>query len=325
MSTQKYAISLDVGGTFTKAAVVDRTGGQCLFKAALATRTDLPSPQVPDYLVEQIRALMADAEVATGDVAGISIGLPGVINQRTGRAISCPNLRNWEDLPLADQVAQRIGLPTWMEKDANQAALGELWLGAARQIEHSICFTLGTGIGTGIILNGQLYRGGMGGAGEIGHLPILPNGPQCGCGNHGCLEALASASAVSREARAAVEQDSQSAMVALAGGQAEAITSEIVFAAARAGDATAQCVLDTALEYLGIGIASIINAFNPDLIVLGGGMAQAGEQLLSPIRNVVGQHARRPLAEHVNIVLTELGSMAGVLGGAYLVFSHADR
>jgi glucokinase len=324
MSTLKYAISFDVGGTFTKAAVVDRAG-HCRIQTTVATQTDLPAPQVPDYLAKQIRALMADGEVGMGEVAGISIGLPGVINQQTGRVISCPNLRNWEDLPLAEQVGQRIGLPTWMEKDANQAALGEWWLGVARQANHSICFTLGTGIGTGIILYRQLYRGGMGGAGEIGHIPILPNGPQCGCGNHGCLETVASASAIAREARAAIERDSHSAMVALAGGQAETITSEIVFAAARAGDATARCVVKTALEYLGLGITSIVNAFNPDLIVLGGGMAQAGDQLLEPIRDFVKQHARRPLADHVTIVQSELGPMAGVLGGAYLVFSSADK
>jgi len=313
------AISIDIGGTLTKSAIVS-SDGHILHEQVEPTAKTLSSSEVPDYLVGLIQRLLAEGAIQTGDVAGACIGLPGIVEHRLGQALSCPNLRAWEGLPLTEMLSARIGMPIWIEKDANLAALGEFWLGAACGVRYNICLTLGTGIGAGIILNGQLYRGSWGGAGEIGHIILVRDGPRCSCGNRGCLEALASASAIAREGQAAAERAPDSLLWSLADGKRDSISAEVVFKAARQGDVTAARVVDTAVEYLGLGVASMVNVFNLDLVVLAGGMAAAGEQILEPVRMVVQQRARQPLAARVKVELTRLGAQAGTLGGAFLVF-----
>jgi glucokinase len=317
------AISIDVGGTLTKSAVVDEAG-QALHELTEPTASTLPPMQVPDHVADLVQRLMAESGLALADLAGICVGLPGIVEHRLGLALSCPNLRNWEGLPLADLVTRRTGVTTWVERDANLAALGEAWIGAARGTGYSVCFTLGTGIGAGIILDGRLYRGSWGGAGEIGHITVVRDGPRCACGNRGCLEALASASAVAREAQAAAVRAPESLLWTLAGGERAAITADLVFRAALEGDATAMRVADTAVEYLGIGVATVINVFNLDMVVLAGGMAAAGSQVLDPVRAVVRQRARQPLAARSRVELGHLGGRAGVLGGARLVHLRAN-
>lgn len=319
----RYALSVDAGGSMTKMAVVD-SQGQIVHKAAVSTDKTVPPDAVPDWLVRLLNDLRDQAEIPEQRIAGVCVGIPGVIDRRTDMIISCPNLVNWEGMPLAVLLQERTGLPTYIEKDANLAALGERWLGAAQGVDHAVCFTIGTGIGTGIIIGGRLYHGALGGAGEIGHIIVMPDGPRCNCGNRGCLEALASATAIVREARAALERDPSSRMWRLAGGDAASLTAEMVFTAAREGDYTAGQIVSHALDYLGIGVASIVNVFNPDMVVLGGGVALAGEQVLTPVRHVVRQRARTLLAEHVQVVCATLGDMAGVIGGAHLVFDSQD-
>lgn len=326
MSTQRepwYALSTDTGGLMTKAAVVDNLG-HTIYHLSVPTDTTVPPEAVPDWLIRLIQRLMDGAAIPEDRIAGICVGIPGVIDRRTDTIVSCPNLANWEGIRLAALVQDKTGLPAYLEKDANQAALGEWWLGAGQGVDHLVCFTIGAGIGTGIILDGKLYRGSLGGAGEIGHITLTPDGPRCSCGNRGCLEALASAIGIVREARAAMERDPQSRLWALAGGQPQTLTAEMVFAAARERDYTAQEVVHHAVEYLGIGVSNVVNIFNPDVVVIGGGVALAGEQLLAPVRRVVQQRARRLVADHVRVVQGALGEVAGAIGGAYMVFESQN-
>lgn len=318
------AIGIDVGGTQTKAAVVT-DHGQILHELTEPTARDLPSPEVPALVAGLIARLLAEAGVARSDLVGACVGLPGVVEPLLGLAFSCPNLRTWEGFPLGPQVAELAGLPVLVERDASLAVLGEAWQGAARGASHAICFTLGTGVGAGILVDGRLFHGAWGGAGEIGHMIVARDGPRCSCGNRGCLEALASASAIAREGRHAADRAADSALWTLADGHRDAITAEVIFKAAAQGDATAQRVVDTATEYLGLGVASVVNVFNPEVVVLGGGMAAAGEQILRPVRQVVQLRAREPLAARVRVELAQLGMQAGMLGGARAMFLASKR
>jgi len=318
---KRYVISMDVGGTFTKLALVD-PAGEVRQRHEEPSEHQIAGAEVPQYVVGIVERMLQDSGLTRDEVVGVCVGIPGVIDHRTDVIISCPNLTNWEGMPLAKWVGERLGLPTYIEKDANEAALGERWIGAGRGIDDLVCFTLGTGIGTGIILNGELYRGSIGGAGEIGHIIVDKDGPLCTCGNPGCLESFASARAIAGTARNAAASGEPTAMLELAGGDINSITAATVFAAARAGDHLAARIASEAVEYLGVGVASIVNVFNPAMVILGGGIAQAGDQILIPVRQIVRQRARRLLAEHVQIVLATLGNDAGVIGGAYLVFKE---
>ncbi|KPL22607.1 MAG: hypothetical protein AMJ93_06815 [Anaerolineae bacterium SM23_84] len=319
VETKRRAISVDVGGTFTKVALVD-TAGKVVRRWQEPSERQIASSDVPQFVVGIVQRVLRDSGLSKEEVVGVCVGIPGVIDRRTQTIISCPNLTNWEGMALGELVEETLGLPTYLEKDANEAALGERWLGAGRGVDDLICFTLGTGIGTGIILNGALYRGSTGGAGEIGHIIVDKDGPACACGNPGCLESYASARAIVGYARDAVQQGRATVLAEMAGGDADAITTETVFTAAKAGDPVAMRIAADAIEYLGVGVASIVNVFNPAMIILGGGMAQAGEQILVPVRQIVRKRARRLLAEHAEIVPAQLGNDAGVIGGAYLVF-----
>jgi glucokinase len=312
-----------VGGTFTKVAVVDHAG-RIVQRLQAPSARDIAPADVPEHVVQIVKDMLQVSGLSRSEIAGICVSIPGVIDSRTDYIVSCPNLTNWEGMTLAKQVQEKVGLPTYLEKDANAAALGEHWVGAGRGINDLICFTIGTGIGTGIILHGALYRGSTGGAGEIGHIIVDKDGPLCSCGNWGCLEAISSARAIVQKARDFIHLGEPSAMLEMAGGDPDAITTEHVFRAAREGDELATRILDTALEYLGVGVTSIVNVFNPAMIILGGGVALAGEQVLTPVQKIVRRRARCLLAKHVQIVLAKLGGDAGVIGGAYLVFSQSQ-
>lgn len=313
------AVGIDVGGTQTKAAVVTDSG-QILLELTEPTASALPPSEVPAFVAGLISRLLAEASTDSTQMAGACVGLPGVVEHRLGTALSCPNLRTWEGIPLGPRVTELAGVPVWIERDANLSVLGEVWQGAARGAIHCVCFTLGTGIGAGVLVDGRLLRGAWGGAGEIGHIIVARDGPRCSCGNRGCLEALASASAIAREGRHAADRAAESTLWTLASGDRDAITAEVVFGAAEQGDATARRVVATATEYLGLGVASVVNVFNPEVVVLGGGMAAAGHQVLYPVRQAVQLRAREPLAARVRVELAQLGMQAGMLGGARAVF-----
>ena len=227
-----------------------------------------------------------------------------------------PNLPDWTDVPLRNIVEELFGIDTFVLNDASSAALGEQRHGAGQGVKNLVLLTLGTGIGGGIIINGELYLGARGGAGEIGHMTVEENGPICGCGNTGCLEMLASGRAVAREATSRISQGEKSLLTEIVGVKVEDITAELVGDAAGKGDVLAQEVLSRASHYLGVGLVNMVNIFNPEMIVLGGGMAELGSLFIDPAREIAMARPFSISARAVKIVTARLGNEAGVYGAA---------
>jgi glucokinase len=314
-----YAASLDVGGTYTKAALVHRNG-QVVVRSQVPSDHRAAGPAIARHLADTVRGLLAACRMPAGCLAGVSISVPGVVDRRTELVVSCPNLQNWDGLPIGRLAAAALGLPVVIENDANLAALGERWLGAARGCDDAVCLTLGTGIGCGIILGGRLYAGSTGGAGELSHTIVEKDGRPCTCGRRGCLESYASGRAIVEQARYTLQARTSGLLWELVHGDVLAVTPEIVYRAAAAGDGAAQTVVDEALDWLGLAAANLINLFNPEIIVVGGGMAEAGAQVLGPLQAAVQRRGRAQLVDQARIVLAQLGNDAGVVGGAYALF-----
>jgi len=249
----------------------------------------------------------------------------GAIDSDKGVITLSPNLPGWRDVPLGDIVRERYRVDVFLVNDASAAALGEHRFGAGRGVSNLILLTLGTGIGGGIIINGEMYLGACGSAAEIGHMVIDVNGPECGCGNRGCLETLASGTAVARDAVRRINQGEKSSLVAMVGGKIEDITAEKVGTAARKGDSLALDVLSRAGTYLGVGLANLVNIFNPEMIVLGGGMAELGGLFIDPAKRVVVERAFPISAGAVRIVTAQLGNEAGVYGAAIFALEGVMR
>ena len=254
--------------------------------------------------------------MTTSQVAAVGVGAPGPLDIAAGVVIAPPNLPGWERVPLRQMLRDALSIPTYLDNDANAAALGEHRFGAGRGTRHMIYVTVSTGIGGGLILDGRLYHGASGVGGEVGHISVLPHGPLCGCGNRGCLEALASGTAIAREARERVNRGVPTLIAELAGGDPQQITARLVAEAAQRGDPEAQTILHTAMDYLGIGMASLVNLFNPQMIVIGGGLSKLGETLFEPVRRAIRRHAFQAAAQDVQVVPARLGDQVGVLGAA---------
>jgi glucokinase len=306
-----WYLGVDLGGTKILTAVVDETG-------RVAARVRAPTPQTgPAAVVEAIAAsadrALAAAGVPRGALRAAGVGAPGPADPVTGTVFAPPNLPGWGDVPLADLLRARLEVPVAVENDANAAALGEHWLGAGRGVDDLLYITVGTGIGGGLILRGELYAGVSGTAGEVGHMVIVADGPRCACGRLGCLEAVASGRAIAREARAALDAGRPSVLAAVA---ADALDAQAVARAAAEGDPLAREVFARAARYLGLAVANLVHLLNPALVVVGGGVAQAGALLLAPVRRIVESEAFARPAAAVRIVPAALGPDAGALGAA---------
>jgi len=247
------------------------------------------------------------------DLLGVGIGAPGPLDTRRGIVRLAPNL-GWHDMPLRDRVEKAVGMRASLDNDANCATLGEAWLGAARGARIVVGITIGTGIGGGLIFDGKLYHGSSDGAGEIGHTTIDPTGRRCKCGNYGCLEAYASGPAIAERAREELEVDGHSILHEMVDGDLSRITAQIVFEASKRGDPVAtQVVRDTA-HFLGVGVSNLINVLNPDIVVIAGGVTQAGDLLFDPLRAEIKRRAFKSLVDACRIVPGALPLSAGVVG-----------
>jgi glucokinase len=266
-------------------------------------------------LVESIaRAIL---EVKDGfEVSGVCLGVAGLILAQENKIIFSPNLRAVEGIPLKDELELRIGLPLTLENDANAGAWGEFRFGAGSEVDHLLFLTLGTGIGGAMISHGLLLRGAQGSAGELGHVTLQPTGPRCACGNRGCLEALASGTAIRRRAREVAIEHPGSALGRLAAERT--VLGEDVSRLARKGDKAALSVLEESGRWLGIGLAGFVNIFNPEVIAIGGGVIEAGELILEAAREEVQLRARPPSRDLVEIKEATLGPKSGLLGAAVL-------
>ena len=277
--------------------------------------TRYPTPASPERLVESIAR--AVVEVKDGfEVGGACLAVAGLILSQENKVIFSPNLHAVEGIPLKDELEPRIGVPLTVENDANAAAWGEFRFGARRDVDHLVLVTLGTGVGGGVISHVVLLRGAQGSGGELGHVTIHATGPRCACGNRGCLEALASGTAISRRARELASEMPGSALGRLA--VERKILGEDVTKLAREGDELALSVLEEAGRWLGIGLAGFVNIFNPEVIAVGGGVMAAGELILESAREEVRLRARPPSRDLVEIMEATLGPESGVLGAAAL-------
>lgn len=306
-------VGVDIGGTKILAAVVTPQG-EILAREKRATMADEGPEAVISRLIGAIEAALSLAGTEPARLAAIGIAVAGMALPGEGVVAFSPNLRGWRDVPLRDIVARQLGVSTFLINDASAAALGEHCYGAGRGVNNLVYVTVGTGIGGGVIIDGKLYCGACGVAGEVGHMTIDVDGPRCNCGNFGCLEALASGTAVAREAKRHVAEGAETCLPQLVGGELEMITAETVFQAAQKGDPLALEIIAQAASYLGIGLANLVNLFNPELIIVGGGLAHMGNMLLSPALRVIRERAFEVPAQAVRLVTAQLGGSSGVLG-----------
>ena len=323
MVSECLVIGIDLGGTKISTALVDGSGRIIAhdYRETLAAQGQ---DAVVARMLDAAGDVMAQAEVQRPQVAAVGIGAPGPLDVGAGVVVDPPNLPGWDHVPLKQLIEDGLGITTFLENDANAAALGEHRFGAGGGVAHMIYVTVSTGIGGGLILNGELYHGASGMAGEVGHQTIVPDGPRCGCGNYGCLESLASGTAIARRARERVAQGAPTLIAELAEGDLERITAKLVAEAASRGDGEAQRILAEAMDYLGIGMANLVNLFNPQLIVIGGGLTNIGESLFGPVRRAIDQRAFRAQAQAVRVVPAELGDNVGVLGAAAVALRKAQ-
>jgi len=315
MQEAKPILAIDLGGTKIIAAIVS-SQGQVVAKESYPTLAGEGPQSVIDRILFAIDQLLRVRNIDPSQLNSISIASAGAIDLDQGLVTLSPNLPGWLDIPLRDIVNRKYRVNTLLINDASAAALGEYHFGAGRGVNNLIYLTVSTGIGGGIIINGELYLGPSGSAGEIGHMTIDINGPRCSCGNIGCLETLASGTAVAREAIRRIGQGEESSLTDIVEGKIENITAEKVSMAAQGGDSLASDVISEAATYLGVGMVNLVNIFNPEMIIVGGGVANMGDLLLEPARQVVMERAFKLSAQAVRIVPAQLGDDSGLLGAA---------
>jgi glucokinase len=327
MSTKKskHVLSVDIGGTKIMTALF-AADGKMLSKDV---RPTLPLEGVDSTiarLVSAIRHTLARRRLAATDLDAICIACAGGVDSRRGIVVTpSPAMPGWNDIPLGDILREKLSKDVFIVNDASAAALGEQLFGAGRGVSNLVLFTVGTGIGGGIIADGKLYLGASGGAGEFGHMTVEAGGPTCSCGNTGCLEMFASGRAVERDAITRLRRGEKSILQESCRGDIESITAEQVGEAARGGDPFSLDVIGRAAFYLGVGMVNAVNIFNPEMVVIGGGMAELGDLLIEPGRRLVAGRAFSISSRAVSIVAARLGNEAGVYGAAAYARQQVSR
>lgn len=311
----KVVIGVDLGGTFIKTAIVSENK-LVLAKESRPSEAEGGPAAVMGAMQAAIESLMTQMHLKMDQVIAIGFGAPGPLNWQRGVVFSLPNLPGWHNVPLAEEMRKRLHVPCFVDNDANLACYGEYWLGAGQGAESIAVLTLGTGVGGGIVVFGQLLRGIDGTAGELGHLKVQRDGRLCGCGARGCLEAYASVSGMVRTAIEGLEGDQESKLRQMCEGDCETLTGKMIFDAAMEGDALAQWVFQETATWLGLGISSIINYQNPERVILCGGMIAAGDLLFKPVREVALANCFEVPGKRCQIIPAGLGADSGVLGAA---------
>jgi glucokinase len=308
-------IGVDLGGTNVRSGVVSRDK-KILGKDARSTRAAEGPAAVMDCMAQSVQAVLKSAGATRKDVLAAGFGAPGPMNWQTGVVYSPPNLPGWKNVPLADEMAKRLGFPCYIDNDANVACYGEYWLGAGQGAENMCLLTLGTGVGGGIVVFGQLLRGIDGTAAEIGHLKIMRGGRKCGCGATGCLEAYGSVTGMVRTAIEGIEGGRQTVLTDLCGGNLKKIDGKMVSDGIARGDEFSKWVMHETAVWLGLGIASLINLLNPEKVILCGGMIAAGDVLFDPIRKTAKEMSFEVPGNRAQIIPAGLGPDSGVIGAA---------
>ncbi|MNI14454.1 Glucokinase [compost metagenome] len=315
MSEQIY-IGVDLGGTAIKVGICNEEG-QLLHTYEGPTEVEKGADAVINNIERYVRLILEQSPYEWDQLAGVGAGVAGFTNVRDGIIILAPNI-GLKDVHIRSILEQRLGKPVRIDNDANVAALGEAWAGAGKGVGNCVCYTLGTGVGGGIIINGAIYQGFSGMAGELGHMSVVPDleAIQCGCGKIGCLETVSSATGVIRMAKDAVERGDRTSL-----SQVENIMAKDVFDAAKAGDEAAIRIVSRAAFYLGKSLAQVSAVLNPQRFIIGGGVSKAGDILFNEVRSVYAKLTPEPLQEGVDIVPAILGNDAGMIGAAGL-FLH---
>ena len=314
----RYVVGIDIGGTNIVAGTVAEDGSELL---GLVAEPTFPE-QGADAVMARIVKLARDSMKVSGKtIVGLGIGSPGPLDTKRGIVLLTPNL-GWTNFPLRDRLQSALGLPATLDNDANCAVFGEWWRGAARGARHVVGLTIGTGIGGGIVLDGAIYHGASDIAGELGHMSIDSTGRRCKCGNYGCLEAYASGPNIAARAVEGIEAGAETALPKYVKGDLERVTAQVVYEAAHDGDEYALEVVRDTAKFLGAGVANVINIFNPEVVVICGGVTLAGARLFDPLRSEVKRRAFKPAVEVCRIVPGELTGTAGVYGAAAVFMRH---
>lgn len=312
--TERVAIGIDIGGTAIKGGAVT-SSGRVLAHLDAPTESGTGLDAVVEQVAAMVTSLVGMASLEPKRVAALGVGVPGLVDYQDGHVIDCANLPGWENKPVAKLLDARTGYSIVMENDANNAALAEARIGAGRGAESMVLITLGTGVGSGIVIDSVLWHGDAGTAGEVGHWIVQPGGRRCSCGQQGCLEVYASATATWRRVVEAVEAGESSALEAHVRSD-QPLTSQDVVEAAKGGDAVAKRAWDESCRYLAIASINLQHALNPHCIVFGGGMSAAGDLLLSNVQGQCAEMMSKRLGALPDLRLAELGNDAGFIGAA---------
>ena len=320
---QSVYIGMDLGGTNVKAGLIDGSG-KLLKKSSIKTGRERPYAQIAEDMANQAIALAKACGFDAADIAAVGVGSPGTVDSKNGVIVYSNNIR-WDDVPLGRELSSRLNAPVYILNDANAAALGEAAFGAGKSYGSSVLLTLGTGVGGGIVLGGEVFEGYKSAGAEAGHTVIVSGGEECTCGRFGCLEAYASATALIRDTKRAMESHKDSLMWEISGGT-DGVDGATAFSAMKRSDAAAAAVVDDYIRYLGEGIVNFVNMLRPEAVILGGGVCNEGDALLVPLRkfveaNVYGGMDYAP----VKLVVAELGNDAGLMGAYQFARTRAEK
>ena len=312
-------IGIDVGGTNVKIALVDKSG-KIIYSNSVPTYAKMGYEYTVNNIKQAIKDLMKETNTTAKDIDGIGFDFPGQVDYKTGVVKLAPNIPGWVNVPIAQMIEEEFHIPTRIDNDVRCAALGEMKFGAGQGCENFVCITVGTGIGSGLVVNGQLVRGASNAAGEIGHIKLqMKDGLICGCGDTGCLEAYASGPSIVAMAQDYIKGGKSTKFREMAAAEGGEITPYMVAKATEAGDPVAKRIFAIVGEYIGIGLTSVINLLNPEKVIIGGGVAEAGDLLLDPIRKTIKERAMVVAGSAVEIVPAQLGNSAGVIGASMLI------
>jgi glucokinase-like ROK family protein len=312
-----YAVGVDIGTTHIDTLIVDLSA-RVIHKSSTATKIKEKPQKVISRIISNIEKGIRESGITKDKILGIGLGVPGLLDSKTGTVLFSPDFK-WEEIQLVEPVKRRFNLPVSMENVTRTMALGEKWFGAGKEASDFICINLGYGIGAAIIIDNELYSGKGENAGEFGHITLQKDGPPCDCGNRGCLEALSSANAMVSQVRSMINQGRKTGISSLVKKDLSNLEARMIFQAAEQGDELANKVIRQAIEYIGIGLAGLINFMDPELIIVGGGLSLAGDILFHNLKIIIQNRIMGKSVNKVKIIPARLGLEAPAIGAATLI------
>src|SRR5437763_1521789 len=322
-SKSDYIVGVDLGGTKILSGVFTNSL-ECIGTTKLSTKAQRGLDAVVERISRCVQDAVDEADLSLKQIGGVGIGAPGAVDFETGTVIFAPNLEGWKDVPLKKTLEKQLDVPVFVENDANIAVLGVHVAELKSKPRHVVGIFVGTGIGGGLIINGELYSGFNHTAGEIGHMMLDVNGPKCGCGNKGCFEAVASRTAIFQKIKAGVKAGEKTLLTDMLGNDLEDLRSGDLRKAIRRGDKFVSKIIEQTAEYIGIGVANLVNILGPEVVVLGGGAMEAlSDEMMSTITKTAKEHAMPGTMKGVEIIASKLGDNAGITGAAVLARRQA--